>query len=250
MPTSEPDHILLALNDVDAGYGETPVLRGISLDVREGLITTLIGANGAGKSTVLRTIFGILHPTRGEILYRGSDITRTSSTSRLRNGVTYCPQGRCNFPLMTIQENLEMGAYVRSDADVRSDIEQLLELFPLLRQYRRELAGNLSGGQQQILEMAMALMPRPALLLIDEPSLGLSPIMLRQVFDHVLEINRTGVTVLMVEQNARQALAISHYGIVLELGTVLVEDTGTAILENDEIRRRFLGRTREEPRTK
>jgi branched-chain amino acid transport system ATP-binding protein len=248
MPTSAPEQNLLRLDDVEAGYGEMPVLRGISLDVRDGMITTLIGANGAGKSTVLRTIFGLLRPTRGEILYRGDTITRTPSTDRLRRGITYCPQGRCNFPLMTVQENLEMGAYVRSDAGVQADIDQLLELFPLLRQFRRELAGNLSGGQQQILEMAMALMPRPSLLLIDEPSLGLSPIMLRQVFDHVVEINGTGVTVLMVEQNARQALAISHYGIVLELGTVLLEDTGTAILANDEIRRRFLGRTREEPK--
>jgi branched-chain amino acid transport system ATP-binding protein len=248
MPTSEPDR-LLTLANVDAGYGEIQVLRDISLAVREGLITTLIGANGAGKSTVLRTIFGMIQPTRGEITYRSQPITHMSSTARLRQGITYCPQGRCNFPLMTVQENLEMGAYTRSDGDVRADIDLLLDRFPLLRQHRRELAGNLSGGQQQILEMAMALMPRPALLLIDEPSLGLSPIMLRQVFDHVIEINRAGVTVLMVEQNARQALAISHYGVVLELGTVLLEDTGQAILANEEIRRRYLGRTREDART-
>lgn len=248
MPTSAPDQFLLTMDDVEAGYGEIPVLREISLAVREGMITTLIGANGAGKSTVLRTIFGTIQPTHGAILYRGRDITRTSSTSRLRSGITYCPQGRCNFPAMTIQENLEMGAYTRSDKEVGADIEALLDRFPLLRQNRHELAGNLSGGQQQILEMAMALMPRPALLLIDEPSLGLSPIMLRQVFEHVVEINRAGVTVLMVEQNARQALAISHYGVVLELGTVLLEDTGNAILENEEIRRRYLGRTREQHR--
>lgn len=248
MPTSALDQFLLTMDDVEAGYGEIPVLRGISLVVRNGMITTLIGANGAGKSTVLRTIFGTIIPARGSILYRGSDITRTSSTSRLQSGITYCPQGRCNFPAMTIQENLEMGAYTRSDNEVGSDIEALLDRFPLLRQNRYELAGNLSGGQQQILEMAMALMPRPALLLIDEPSLGLSPIMLRQVFEHVVEINRAGVTVLMVEQNARQALAISDYGVVLELGTVLLEDTGNAILENEEIRRRYLGRTREQRR--
>jgi branched-chain amino acid transport system ATP-binding protein len=248
MRTSAPDQFLLTMDDVEAGYGEIRVLRGISLVVREGMITTLIGANGAGKSTVLRTIFGTIQPAHGTIRYRGSDITRTSSTSRLQSGITYCPQGRCNFPAMTIQENLEMGAYTRSDKEVGADIEALLDRFPLLRENRHELAGNLSGGQQQILEMAMALMPRPALLLIDEPSLGLAPIMLRQVFEHVVEINRAGVTVLMVEQNARQALAISHYGVALELGTVLLEDTGEAILENEEIRRRYLGRTREQPR--
>jgi branched-chain amino acid transport system ATP-binding protein len=233
------------MTDIEAGYGDAPILRGISLNVRQGLITTLIGANGAGKSTVLRTVFGILRPTRGDIVYLGDDITRSPSLARLRTGIAYCPQGRCNFPMMTIQENLEMGAYVRSDNEVRADIERLLTLFPLLRQYRAELAGNLSGGQQQILEMAMALMPRPKLLMIDEPSLGLSPIMLKQVFDYVVEINRAGVTVLMVEQNARQALAISHFGVALELGQVLLEDTGEAILANEEIRRRYLGRARE-----
>jgi branched-chain amino acid transport system ATP-binding protein len=232
------------MRDVEAGYGDAPILRGISLRVRQGVITTLIGANGAGKSTVLRTVFGILRPTRGAICYQGADITRSPSTARLRAGIAYCPQGRCNFPMMTIQENLEMGAYVRADKEIGADIERLLTLFPLLRQYRTELAGNLSGGQQQILEMAMALMPRPKLLLIDEPSLGLSPIMLKQVFDYIVEINRVGVTVLMVEQNARQALAISHWGVALELGQVLLEDTGEAILANEEIRRRYLGRAR------
>ena len=245
MPTLAPDVDLLTMTDVEAGYGDAPILRGISLRVRQGLITTLIGANGAGKSTVLRTVFGTLRPTHGGIVYMGDDITRSPSTARLRAGIAYCPQGRCNFPMMTIQENLEMGAYVRSDKGVRADIERLLTLFPLLREYRYELAGNLSGGQQQILEMAMALMPRPKLLMIDEPSLGLSPIMLKQVLDYVVEINRAGVTVLMVEQNARQALAISHYGVALELGQVLLEDTGEAILANEEIRRRYLGRARE-----
>jgi branched-chain amino acid transport system ATP-binding protein len=245
MPISAPSADLLAMTDVEAGYGEVPVLRGIDLHVRQGLITTLIGANGAGKSTVLRTVFGTIRPTRGDITYRGQPITDVPSSTRLRSGITYCPQGRCNFPMMTVQENLEMGAYVRTDPGVRGDIEELLALFPLLRQYRSELAGNLSGGQQQILEMAMALMPRPSLLMIDEPSLGLSPIMLKQVFDYVVEINRAGVTVLMVEQNARQALAISHYGVALELGQVLLEDTGGAILANEEIRRRYLGRARE-----
>jgi branched-chain amino acid transport system ATP-binding protein len=245
MPTLVPDADLLTLAEVEAGYGDAPVLRGISLRVRQGLITTLIGANGAGKSTVLRTVFGILRPTHGQITYMGEDITRSPSTGRLRAGIAYCPQGRCNFPMMTIQENLEMGAYVRTDPGVAADIERLLALFPMLRAYRSELAGNLSGGQQQILEMAMALMPRPKLLMVDEPSLGLSPIMLKQVFDYVVEINRAGVTVLMVEQNARQALAISHYGVALELGQVLLEDTGEAILANEEIRRRYLGRARE-----
>ncbi len=241
MPTSESDEDILSLTHVDAGYGESLILHDVSLAIREGKITTLIGANGAGKSTLLRVVFGTVRVARGEIRYGSQVITEVSSLDRLRRGIAYSPQGRCNFPGMTIRENLEMGAYLRSDTRVRADIEEILQLFPILRGREGDLAGNLSGGQQQVLEMAMALMLRPKMLLIDEPSIGLSPALVDQTFAHVRTINQQGVTVLMVEQNARRALTISDYGVVLELGRIRLEDTGEAILNNEEVRRHYLG---------
>lgn len=241
MPISESDQDILSLTQVDAGYGESLILQDVSLTIRKGKITTLIGANGAGKSTLLRVVFGTVRVTRGEIRYGSQVITEVSSLDRLRMGIAYSPQGRCNFPGMTIRENLEMGAYLRSDTRVRSDIEEILQLFPILRGREGDLAGNLSGGQQQVLEMAMALMLRPKMLLIDEPSIGLSPALVDQTFAHVQTINQQGVTVLMVEQNARRALTISDYGVVLELGRIRLEDTGEAILNNEEVRRHYLG---------
>jgi branched-chain amino acid transport system ATP-binding protein len=247
MLTSAPEGVILKLEEVEAGYGEDPILKGVSLDVPKGKVTTLIGPNGAGKSTLLRAVFGTVKVTHGRIVYNGKAINGISSTDRLHMGIAYCSQGRCNFPNMTVRENLEMGAYIRSDRSVRADIEELLDLFPLLRNREREFAGNLSGGQQQVLEMAMALVLRPKLLLIDEPSIGLSPIMVDEVFRHVQEIKGQGVTMLMVEQNARRALAVSDFGAVLELGHVIFEDTGEAILKNEEIRRRYLGSGRTNP---
>ena len=241
MPTSESDEDILSLTHVDAGYGESLILHDVSLAIREGKITTLIGANGAGKSTLLRVVFGTVRVARGEIRYGSQVITEVSSLDRLRRGIAYSPQGRCNFPGMTIRENLEMGAYLRSDTRVRADIEEILQLFPILRGREGDLAGNLSGGQQQVLEMAMALMLRPKMLLIDEPSIGLSPALVDQTFAHVRTINQQGVTVLMVEQNARRALTISDYGVVLELRRIRLEDTGEAILNNEEVRRHYLG---------
>jgi branched-chain amino acid transport system ATP-binding protein len=241
MRISESDQDILALTHVDAGYGESLILHDISLTIRKGKITTLIGANGAGKSTLLRVVFGTVRVTRGAIHYGSQVITGASSLDRLRMGIGYSPQGRCNFPGMTIRENLEMGAYLRSDTRVRADIEEVLQLFPILRGRERDLAGNLSGGQQQVLEMAMALMLRPKLLLLDEPSIGLSPALVDQTFAHVRTINQQGVTVLMVEQNARRALTISDYGVVLELGRIRLEDTGEVILKNEEVRRHYLG---------
>jgi branched-chain amino acid transport system ATP-binding protein len=241
MLISESDQDILSLTHVDAGYGESLILHDVSLTIRKGKITTLIGANGAGKSTLLRVLFGTVRVSRGEIRYSGQVITEVSSLDRLRMGIAYSPQGRCNFPGMTIRENLEMGAYLRSDTRVRADIEEVLQLFPILRGRERDLAGNLSGGQQQVLEMAMALMLRPKMLLLDEPSIGLSPALVDQTFSHVRTINQQGVTVLMVEQNARRALTISDYGMVLELGRIRLEDTGQAILKNEEVRRHYLG---------
>ena len=232
---------LLRLEDVHAGYGEIEVLRGVSVGVGKGEIVSIIGANGAGKSTLLRTVFGMVKPTAGAIRLDGVDIAGREPVDVLRRGCSYVPQGRCNFPAMTVEENLEMGAYTRSDAAVRGDIEALMARFPMLGDKRRALAGTLSGGQQQILEMAIALLLHPRLLLVDEPSLGLDPRMVEAVFATIVAINREGTTVLMVEQNAKQALGISHRGFVLELGRNRFEGTGQALLDDPEVRAHYLG---------
>jgi ABC-type branched-subunit amino acid transport system ATPase component len=235
------DGPLLELRDVVAGYEEVEVLRGVSLAVRAGEIVCIIGANGAGKSTLLRTVFGMVAPRAGTIRFAGDDIARRPPTDVLRRGIGYVPQGRCNFPAMSVEENLEMGAYLRRDARVRTDIDALLARFPMLGTKRRDPAGTLSGGQQQILEMAIALLLAPRLLMIDEPSLGLDPRMVEIVFDTILAINRAGTTILMVEQNARKALSVSHRGFVLELGRNRFEGTGRELLDDVEVRRHYLG---------
>jgi len=235
------DGALLELREVVAGYEEVEVLRGVSLAVRTGEIVCIIGANGAGKSTLLRTVFGMVAPRAGTIRFAGDDIARRPPVDVLRRGLGYVPQGRCNFPAMSVEENLEMGAYLRRDARVRDDIEALLARFPVLGTKRLDPAGTLSGGQQQILEMAIALLLHPRLLMIDEPSLGLDPRMVEIVFDTILAINRAGTTVLMVEQNAKKALSVSHRGFVLELGRNRFEGTGRELLEDVEVRRHYLG---------
>jgi ABC-type branched-subunit amino acid transport system ATPase component len=232
---------LLALDGVVAGYDEVDVLRGVSLTVRAGDIVSIIGANGAGKSTLLRTVFGLVSPRAGQIRLDGADIAGRPPGAILRAGVGYVPQGRCNFPAMTVEENLEMGAYLRRDAGVRGDIEALLARFPLLAARRGASAGTLSGGQQQILEMAIALVLRPRLLLVDEPSLGLDPRMVEVVFETIQEISREGTTILMVEQNAKKALAISDRGFVLELGRNRFEGTGQELLDDPDVRQHYLG---------
>jgi len=236
-----PGEVLLELTDVHAGYGEIEVLRGVSADVRAGEIVSIIGANGAGKSTLLRTVFGMVTPSRGHIRLGGEEIAGQNPVAVLRRGCSYVPQGRCNFPAMSVEENLEMGAYTRGDAAVRRDIEAMLERFPMLGTKRREPAGTLSGGQQQILEIAIALLLHPRILLIDEPSLGLDPRMVEIVFSTIVTVNRAGTAVLMVEQNAKQALAISHRGFVLELGRNRFEGTGRVLLENPDVRAHYLG---------
>jgi ABC-type branched-subunit amino acid transport system ATPase component len=235
------DGPLLALRDVVAGYEEIEVLRGVSVDVAPGEIVSIIGANGAGKSTLLRTVFGMVRPRAGSIRLDGAEIGGRPPVEVLRRGVGYVPQGRCNFPAMSVEENLLMGAYLRRDARIGADVDALLARFPVLAAKRRDPAGTLSGGQQQILEMAMALLLRPRLLLIDEPSLGLDPRMVELVFDTILGINRDGTTILMVEQNARKALSVSHRGFVLELGRNRFEGTGRQLLEDPEVRQHYLG---------
>ena len=235
------DGPLLELADVRAGYEEVEVLRGVSLRVPAGEIVCIIGANGAGKSTLLKTVFGMVRPQGGGIRFAGQEIAGLPPLDILRRGLSYVPQGRCNFPAMSVEENLEMGAYLRDDAGVRRDIEATMARFPVLREKRRALAGTLSGGQQQILEMATALLLHPKLLLSDEPSLGLDPRMVETVFETILAINREGATVLMVEQNAKKALAISHHAFVLELGRNRFEGTGQDLLENPDVRQHYLG---------
>jgi ABC-type branched-subunit amino acid transport system ATPase component len=235
------DSVLLALDDVWAGYAEVDVLRGVSLRVRRGHIVAIIGANGAGKSTLLKAVFGLVRPQRGTIRLVNDEIAGRPPGEVLARGVAYVPQGRCNFPAMSVEENLEMGAYTRSDPDVRRDIEAIMQRFPMLAGRRTTLAGALSGGQQQILEVAMALLLHPQLLLIDEPSLGLDPQMAQAVFETIVGINRAGTTVLMVEQNAKMALSIARRGLVLELGRTRFEGTGQALLDNPEVRAHYLG---------
>ncbi len=232
---------LLVLEELVAGYDEVDVLRGVSLSVQPGDIVAIIGANGAGKSTLLRTVFGMVLPRAGRIRFAGSDIGGRPSVEVLRRGVGYVPQGRCNFPAMTVEENLEMGAYLRRDRQVGADIAALFTRFPVLADKRGAPAGTLSGGQQQILEMAMALLLHPRLLLVDEPSLGLDPRMVEVVFETILAINGEGTTILMVEQNAKKALSVSHRGFVLELGRNRFEGTGRMLLEDPDVRLHYLG---------
>jgi branched-chain amino acid transport system ATP-binding protein len=236
------DGLIAELDHVSAGYiAEVDVLRDLSLGIRADALTTIIGANGAGKSTVLKTIFGFARVRSGKVRLDGVEVTNRAPSDLIGLGVSYVAQGRCNFPEMTVRENLAVACYSRRDKRVRHDIEETLDHFPILRSKATEMAGNLSGGQQQILEMAMALIVHPRLLLVDEPALGLSPRYFDEVFAQILAIRGHGVTVLMVEQNAARALAISDVGIVLELGRKLMEGTGRAILDDPSIRERFLG---------
>ena len=225
-----------------AGYAEVEVLRGVSLEVRSGDIVSIIGANGAGKSTLLKTVFGLVTAHGGSIRLAGEELAGRPPVEVLARGVSYVPQGRCNFPAMTVEENLEMGAYTRNDAGVRRDIDAMMQRFPMLGSKRVDPAGTLSGGQQQVLEMAMALLLHPRLLLVDEPSLGLDPRMAELVFATIESINREGTTVVMVEQNAKTALSISHRAFVLELGRNRFEGTGRELLDDPEVRTHYLGR--------
>jgi branched-chain amino acid transport system ATP-binding protein len=231
---------ILKVGDLHSGYGEMDILRGVNLDLKQG-VTTVIGPNGAGKSTLLKTIFGMARISSGTIELFGEDIRGLSNRKLLELGLAFVPQGRCNFPRMTIHENLEMGAFTMPTGKARSAIAATYEKFPVLQDARRKFASELSGGQQQILEMAMALVTSPRLLLIDEPSLGLAPITLAGVLDEVQSISKQGVPVLMVEQNARQALERSDSGVVLDLGRKALEGTGAEMLNDPRLAELYLG---------
>lgn len=232
---------LLHLDDITAGYHEIIVLERLTFALPAGRITTVIGPNGAGKSTLLRAVYGLARIYSGRVHFHGEDITPLSPIERLRRGIVLVPQGRNNFPAMTVLENLLMATYIRKDAAVRSDIDNILARFPVLGAKRRQLAGNLSGGEQQILEMAMGLLLRPRLMLIDEPSLGLAPMMMDYIFEAIREITRGGTTVLMVEQNAAKALEVSDWALVLDLGRKRMEGPAAEIALNPQVRQLYLG---------
>jgi ABC-type branched-subunit amino acid transport system ATPase component len=230
----------LTVTGVSAGYEQMEILHDVSIEVRAGEIVTLIGPNGAGKSTLMKTVFGLLRPRRGAIRFEDTDITGLAPSALVRRGISYVPQVDNVFPSLTVEENLEMGAVVRED-DVRPRLEAVLQLFPTLRAKRRLKAGGLSGGERQMVAMGRALMLDPRLLLLDEPSAGLSPVLVDTVFEKIETINRAGVAILLVEQSAREALRRSHRGYLLAGGQVRLQGPGPALLENPDVARLYLG---------
>jgi len=234
---------LLEAKGIVAGYTkELDILRGVSLKVEEGQMVSIIGPNGAGKSTIFRTLFGFLPARKGTVYFNGEEVTNLPPPDLLRRGITFVPQGRHVFPLMTVKENLELGAYIRRDRrGVRRDIERVYALFPLLKERSRQKGGSLSGGEMQILEMGRAMLLNPRLMFLDEPSLGLSPIMANEVFDKIEEIKAAGSTILIVEQNADRSLKMSDYAYVLETGQNKYEGPAEEIRNNEEVKRLYLG---------
>ncbi|HEV8425584.1 MAG TPA: ABC transporter ATP-binding protein [Actinomycetes bacterium] len=232
---------LLDVKDIHVFYGNIEAVKGMSFHVDRGEIVTLIGANGAGKTTTLRTVSGLLRPREGAIFYDGQRIDLLPAHEIVILGVAQSPEGRRIFPRMSVQENLDMGAFTRKDAGQREDLERILELFPILRERARQAAGTLSGGEQQMLAIGRALMAKPKLLLLDEPSMGLAPIVVQRIFEIVREINEQGMTVLLVEQNAAQALSLAHRGYVIETGKIVLEDEARSLLANERVRKAYLG---------
>jgi len=233
--------VLLELKDVHTYYGRIHALQGISLEVRRGEVVTLIGANGAGKTTILKTISGLLHAREGQVLFKGADITQRPAHALVKEGIGHAPEGRRIFSRLTVYENLQMGAFTRPQDEAREDIEKMYKLFPRLRERATQRGGSLSGGEQQMLAVGRALMSRPSVLLLDEPSLGLSPILVQEIFAIITEINATGTTILLVEQNALQALNVAHRGYVLQTGRVLLADEASKLAANQDVRRAYLG---------
>jgi ABC-type branched-subunit amino acid transport system ATPase component len=232
--------VILSAEGITAGYGEVDILHRVDLQVKTGEIVSIIGPNGAGKSTLLKTIFGLLHPRQGRIILKSDDITGLRPDIIVRKGISYVPQVDNVFPSMTIQENLEMGAFIRAD-DFSHRLSEVYGLFPILEERKKQKVGQLSGGQRQMVAMGRALMLDPQILLLDEPSAGLAPLLVSHIFEKIEEINATGVAIVIVEQNARQALKMSHRGYVLAMGKNELEGEGQALLENEEVGRLYLG---------
>ena len=234
--------IMLEIKDIHTYYGNIHALKGVSLTVSQGEVVTLIGSNGAGKTTTLRTIQGLLRPRSGTVLFEGKPLESLSTEAIVRLGISQSPEGRLIFPRMTVQENLEMGAYLRNDTlGIKSDMEKALNLFPRLRERISQKGGTLSGGEQQMLAIGRALMSRPRLLLLDEPSMGLAPMLVSQIFAIVRDINAEGTTILLVEQNARMALSVAHRGYVIQTGEVVVAGSASDLQSNETVRKAYLG---------
>ena len=232
---------LLAVNDLHVSYGAIKAVRGISFEIKKGEIVTLIGANGAGKSTTLNTVAGLIKPDEGSVEFKGESIIGVKAHKIVERGLALCPEGRRVFSQMSVAENLDMGGYTRSDAENRETIEHVYERFPRLRERMEQFAGTLSGGEQQMLAMGRALMSKPDLLMLDEPSMGLAPILVQEIFDIIKELNEAGTTILLVEQNANMALSIADRAYVLETGKISLTGTGAELMASDAVRKAYLG---------
>ncbi|MEM7068679.1 MAG: ABC transporter ATP-binding protein [Pseudomonadota bacterium] len=243
MAQTATDPLLKVLN-VETFYGAVMALRGVSMDVHEGKITTILGANGAGKTTLLKTISGVLDPKKGQVLLDATEIQGIAPDQVVKKGVAHVPEGREVFPFLSVHENLLMGAYTRSDQEVGDDIEMVFSYFPILKERRDQQAGYLSGGQQQMLAIGRGLMARPKVLLLDEPSLGLSPLLVQEIFGIISRLNKEkGVTMLLVEQNANIALKTADYGYVMEIGRIVMDDTAERLIASEDIQEFYLGKT-------
>jgi branched-chain amino acid transport system ATP-binding protein len=249
-PQARADNVVLSVRNLESFYGPIMAIRGCSLDVHEGQIVTVLGANGAGKTTLLKTISGVMDPEKGEILYLGENIAGANPDRVVRKGIVHVPEGREMFPLLTVAENLKMGAYTRNDtAGIAEDEEMVYSYFPILKERRSQSAGTLSGGQQQMLAIARGLMARPKVMLLDEPSLGLSPILVKEIFQIVRRLNREQrVTMVLVEQNAKVALEVADYGYVMELGRIVMADTSERLLASKDVQEFYLGVQDHSPR--
>lgn len=232
---------MLKVENINVYYGAIHAIQGVSFDVKEGEIVTLIGANGAGKSTILKTISGLLRSTTGSISFLGEDISRASTHSLARKGLAHVPEGRRIFQQLSVEENLEIGGYSRTFSEIKADMANVYDRFPRLQERRRQIAGTLSGGEQQMLAIGRALMSRPKLIMMDEPSMGLAPLLVQQIFDIIKELNKSGTTILLVEQNAQMALSVANQGYVLETGEIVLSDVADSLLKNDAVRKAYLG---------
>ena len=232
---------LLNVNDINVYYGSIHAIKGVSFEVNEGEVVTLIGANGAGKSTILNTVSGLLHSQTGSITFDEQDIGGVAPHNIVKMGMAHCPEGRRVFSQLTVEENLQMGGFTRPASEIPHSMEEVYTQFPRLKERRRQIAGTLSGGEQQMLAMGRALMSNPKLLLLDEPSMGLAPILVAQIFDIIEQLHKAGKTILLVEQNAQMALSIATRGYVLETGKVVLTGEGQSLLENDAVKKAYLG---------
>ena len=231
---------MLKIDDIHVYYGAIHAIKGVSFEVGEGEIVALIGANGAGKSTILKTVSGLMHPRSGSISFCGNDIAHTDAYKLLRTGLAHVPEGRRIFQQMTVQDNLEMGAFIHKEVN-KDDLERVFNYFPRLKERRKQIAGTLSGGEQQMLAMSRALMSRPKLMMLDEPSMGLAPILIDQIFEIIKQLHKDGTTILLVEQNASKALEIADRAYVLETGKVILSGTGQELASSDEVKKAYLG---------